>query len=126
MSNNQRIGFNCPASTSNPIDIFLNREISGSNSVTIKYWDAENDDEPTENIVSITHGDNEGTEFSNQSPVCSGDDLEINAEYEPSPHYEFYRKTQGDTTVDIFYYDATDGGRRKKLRIQAGKKKPSK
>ena len=125
MPNNQRIGFNCPASSGDPISVYLNRTISGSNSVSIRYWDAENDDEPVEEVLSITAGDNEGTEFSNQSPVCAGRDLEINAAYDPAD-YEFYRKTEGVSWIELYYYDANDGGKKKKREIPAGRKRPTK
>lgn len=124
MNNNQRIGFTCPVNTANPIDIYINRTVEGSNSVTIKYWDMEDNGDPKELVLSITNGDDEGTEYTNQTPVCSGIDLEINPEYDPA-FYEMYRKTEGTTEIDLYYYSATDGGRRKKLRIPVGRKKPS-
>ena len=73
MPNNQRIGFNCPASSGDPISIYLNRTISGSNSVSIRYWDAE-----------------------------------------------------GVSWIELYYYDANDGGKKKKREIPAGRKRPTK
>ena len=74
-------------------------------------------------MLSITTGDDEGTEFVSQSPVCSGRDLEIDADYDPA-EYQFYRKTEGTTWVELYYYDAADGGKKKKRELPAGVKKP--